>query len=190
MSGMRLRLYDLQTECIAWLHPNIIYQTLYTLSRFGQESTYRAIEQQYSMSDQDDETDSDVDGVDLSEYDEDDLLDAEEAEEMIEEEEEDLTDAIPEEARETYPEESLSEADDEELLQEYYDTVHHLGVCDSRGQIDMTERRWEGILKEELLSRMSEDYTPTYWVSGYFYFIHLRAGMLSPVGLLQSEDGG
>lgn len=77
-------------------------------------------------------------------------------------ENDDMTDEIPNEAREEYDEGNLDDATDEELLQEYYDTVHHLGVCDAEGQIDMTQKRWGDVLREKIRSRMDEDYTPTY----------------------------
>ncbi|QLH78145.1 hypothetical protein HZS55_12895 [Halosimplex rubrum] len=74
-----------------------------------------------------------------------------------------ITDHVPEDAESTLsPEDKLQNADDEELLREYYDTVHHLGVCDAEGQIDNQQQNWEGVLFQEILSRMDEDYEPTY----------------------------
>jgi hypothetical protein len=74
-----------------------------------------------------------------------------------------ITDDIPDDAESTLtPEEKLENADDEELLREYYDTVHHLGVCSAEGQIDNQQNNWEGVLFQEILSRMDEDYEPTY----------------------------
>lgn len=73
-----------------------------------------------------------------------------------------MTDEIPDEAREEYDEGNLDDATDEELLEEYYNTVMHLGICEAEGQIDMTQKRWEGVLREKIRGRMDEDYTPTY----------------------------
>lgn len=53
-----------------------------------------------------------------------------------------------------YDREQLDSVPAEELLQEYHDVVHHLGICAAEGQVDLRERRWEGILFDELLSRL------------------------------------
>jgi hypothetical protein len=74
-----------------------------------------------------------------------------------------ITDDIPDDAESTLsPENKLQNANDEELLREYYNTVMHLGICEAEGQIDTTEKNWEGVLFQEILSRMDEDYEPTY----------------------------
>jgi hypothetical protein len=90
------------------------------------------------MSDQDSETESESDG-------------------------DGITDAIPHDAESTLsPEDKLENTDDDELLKEYYDTAHHLGFCDARGQIDNQQKNWEGVLFEEILSRMDDNYEASY----------------------------
>ncbi|RDZ64030.1 hypothetical protein C5B90_13085 [Haloferax sp. Atlit-12N] len=73
-----------------------------------------------------------------------------------------VTDEIPEEAREEYDEANLDDLEDDELLDEYYSCVHHLGVCAAEGQIDNQQQKEAKILREKILGRMSEEYTPTY----------------------------
>jgi hypothetical protein len=53
-----------------------------------------------------------------------------------------------------YDPEQLDSVPAEELLQEYHDVVHHLGICAAEGQVDLRERRWEEVLFDELLLRL------------------------------------
>jgi hypothetical protein len=56
-----------------------------------------------------------------------------------------------------YDREQLDSVPAAELLQEYHDVVHHLGICAAEGQVDLRERRWEELLFDALLSRLESD---------------------------------
>jgi hypothetical protein len=71
-------------------------------------------------------------------------------------------DEVPDEAREEYAENTLDDLEDEELLDEYFGCAHHLGICKAEGQVDPQQQKEERVLREKILGRMSEDYTPTY----------------------------
>ena len=54
-------------------------------------------------------------------------------------------------------EKMLDDLSDEELLEEYYGCVHHLGICKAEGQIDTQQQNEEQVLREKILSRMSDE---------------------------------
>ncbi|MBP1987003.1 hypothetical protein [Halolamina salifodinae] len=74
---------------------------------------------------------------------------------------EDPTEHIPDDIEDT-DSTTLDDLEDDELLDEYYSCVHHLGVCAAEGQIDNQQQSEEQIIREKIRGRMDDDYTPTF----------------------------
>lgn len=51
---------------------------------------------------------------------------------------------------------SIEKLSNNELLIEYHDTVHHLGICSARGQIDNQQQKEETALRKEILERLED----------------------------------